>query len=435
MASADPDAADGSGGGWKEAFAKRRRPILLGAAAILLAVLTIPVVRGFLAPSPQQVAVTPPAVVETVTEQAGEVTAGEDVAVADDETGVRDVTAEASSPEGIAPDAPETPVAADDSPAVAANTNDGGTEPPVETPVVQTVTVEEIPDIVQSTALREAAANGEPMALHVVGDLIANQPGNADANMIDAFEWYEQAADQGFAPAQYRLGNMYEKGLGTQRDYAMAKTWYQLAAEQGNASAMHNLAVLFASGTAGEPDYESAARWFMEAADLGVRDSQYNLGILSAQGQGVPQDLVESYKWFALAAMSGDEDATVKRDEVAAVLQPEQLQTAEDTTALWRARPVDAAVNVVELPEVWQIDTQQTAAQAPLSEQDMRQAVRNIQGILNANGYDAGPVDGIMGGKTRDAIIAFQRDNDLPQTGEVDRALVEKLIALANSNG
>ena len=69
--------------------------------------------------------------------------------------------------------------------------------------------------------------------------------------MKKAAEWYEKSAELGFAPAQYRTGNLYEKGLGVARDVTKAKTWYQLAAAQGNASAMHNLAVLLAMGADG----------------------------------------------------------------------------------------------------------------------------------------------------------------------------------------
>ena len=69
--------------------------------------------------------------------------------------------------------------------------------------------------------------------------------------MKQAAKWYEKSAELGFAPAQYRIGNFYEKGIGVERDVKKAKTWYQLAAEQGNASAMHNLAVLFAMGADG----------------------------------------------------------------------------------------------------------------------------------------------------------------------------------------
>ncbi|MGB0752033.1 MAG: peptidoglycan-binding domain-containing protein, partial [Gammaproteobacteria bacterium] len=44
--------------------------------------------------------------------------------------------------------------------------------------------------------------------------------------------------------------------------------------------------------------------------------------------------------------------------------------------------------------------------------------VRDIQAALRVKGLDAGPVDGILGTATRNAIKAFQRDLGLPQSGE-----------------
>ncbi|TIU77290.1 MAG: SEL1-like repeat protein, partial [Mesorhizobium sp.] len=216
----------------------------------------------------------------------------------------------------------------------------------------------------------------------------------------------------------------YEKGIGVARDIKKAKTYYQLAAEQGNASAMHNLAVLFAMAADGVTDNESAAHWFQEAADLGVKDSQFNLGILSAKGVGMKQNLEESYKWFALVAKTGDKDAAAKRDEIANALRPEQLERARAATDLWKAKPLNAASNSADIPESWQDSTPQTTAGI-----DMKKAVKNIQLILNKNGYDAGGADGVMGDKTKNAIMAFQTDNKMKPTGEIDAPLVKALLA------
>ena len=41
--------------------------------------------------------------------------------------------------------------------------------------------------------------------------------------------------------AQFRLGTLYERGVGVKTDLARAKIWYSRAAEQGNVKAMHNL--------------------------------------------------------------------------------------------------------------------------------------------------------------------------------------------------
>ncbi|TIW65264.1 MAG: SEL1-like repeat protein, partial [Mesorhizobium sp.] len=260
-------------------------------------------------------------------------------------------------------------------------------------------------------------------ALFEVGSRYAESRGVKE-DMKAAAKWYEKSAELGFAPAEYRIGNFYEKGIGVTRDIKKAETFYQLAAEQGNASAMHNLAVLFAMAADGVTDNESAAHWFQAAADLGVKDSQFNLGILAAKGVGMKQNLEESYKWFALVARTGDKDAASKRDEIANALRPEQLERARAATELWKPKPIDQAANSADIPESWQDGTPQTTASI-----DMKKAVKNIQLILNKNGYEAGGADGVMGDKTKTAIMAFQTDNKLKPTGEVDEQLVKALLA------
>ncbi len=268
--------------------------------------------------------------------------------------------------------------------------------------------------------LREAADAGDAKAMFEIASRFADGRG-VKADMKKAAGWYEKSAELGFAPAQYRTGNFYEKGLGVARDVAKAKTWYQRAATQGNAVAMHNLAVLLAMGAGGAPDNTMATHWFLQAAELGVTDSQYNLGILAAKGIGVPQNLEESYKWFALAAKAGDSDGALKRDEIAKALRPEQLERARAALDLWKQKTVNAEANSVEIPETWQQSDDTTASI------DMKKVVENLQRTLIRKGYDAGGADGVMGARTKAAIAAFQGDNGLAATGEVDEKLVRAL--------
>ncbi|TJV75155.1 MAG: SEL1-like repeat protein, partial [Mesorhizobium sp.] len=296
-----------------------------------------------------------------------------------------------------------------------------GTVPPGGGQTASSAAKIDVPADIGPVALHDAG--GDAKALFEIGSRYAESRGVKE-DMAAAAKWYEKSAELGFAPAEYRIGNFYEKGIGVARDIKKAKTYYQLAAEQGNASAMHNLAVLFAMAADGVTDNESAAHWFQEAADLGVKDSQFNLGILSAKGVGMKQNLEESYKWFALVAKTGDKDAAAKRDEIANALRPEQLERARAATDLWKAKPLNAASNSADIPESWQDSTPQTTAGI-----DMKKAVKNIQLILNKNGYDAGGADGVMGDKTKNAIMAFQTDNKMKPTGEIDAPLVKALLA------
>jgi localization factor PodJL len=180
-----------------------------------------------------------------------------------------------------------------------------------------------------SPALRVAALASDPAAEYELGARYAEGRGGIVPNAFEAARWFQRAADAGFAPAQFRLASLHEKGEGIAKDVQAARRLYVAAAEKGHAKAMHNLAVLYAEGIDGKPDYKLAADWFRKAAMYGVTDSQFNLAILYARGIGVTTNLAESYRWFALAASSGDQDAAKKRDEVAGRLDPQTLNAAK----------------------------------------------------------------------------------------------------------
>jgi peptidoglycan hydrolase-like protein with peptidoglycan-binding domain len=56
-----------------------------------------------------------------------------------------------------------------------------------------------------------------------------------------------------------------------------------------------------------------------------------------------------------------------------------------------------------------------------------RADVRETQRILNQLGYDAGPVDGAYGRRTRRALIAFQQNEGLPANGEISDRVLRRL--------
>jgi localization factor PodJL len=195
------------------------------------------------------------------------------------------------------------------------------------------------------TALRNAAASGDPDAAFEVGTRFATGRGVVQ-DLKQAFAWYQRAAAQGHAGAQFRVAAFYERGIAVAADRERAALWYRRAAEQGLVKAMHNLAVLLAGKGDGPGDYAAAARWFREAAERGLADSQYNLAVLCQDGQGVARSLTEAYKWFALAARSGDPGAAQRLALVKAHLTPAELTAAEAMVAAWRVREAGTAVNI-----------------------------------------------------------------------------------------
>jgi localization factor PodJL len=170
-----------------------------------------------------------------------------------------------------------------------------------------------------------------------------------------ARQWYEKAAQQGHAVAEFRLASLYEKGRGgVSKDIERAKELYQRAAEKGNIRAMHNLGVLAAEGSDGKSNYTSAALWFSKAAGYGIKDSQYNFAALLGRGLGATKDLVRSYTWFAIVAATGDADAARKSDQVAARLTSSELSAANAAAAAFVPDTPDRAANEPAPPSAGQ---------------------------------------------------------------------------------
>lgn len=71
----------------------------------------------------------------------------------------------------------------------------------------------------------------------------------------------------------------------------------------------------------------------------------------------------------------------------------------------------------------------QSAPQAVAAQGNLNQAVISLQSQLAARGYDPGPIDGVMGERTRAAIRAYQRDRQMPVDGQVSQALVASLAS------
>lgn len=65
--------------------------------------------------------------------------------------------------------------------------------------------------------------------------------------------------------------------------------------------------------------------------------------------------------------------------------------------------------------------------QAQDAQLSRREQIRRIQEALNARGYEAGPADGVMGPKTRDAVRTYQSDAGMPVTGQISRELLANL--------
>lgn len=147
--------------------------------------------------------------------------------------------------------------------------------------------------------LREAAETGYAPAQARLGYIL-----DQSEEDTEAVAWFRKAADQGNAEGAYRLGKMYTKGEGVERDPVEAGKWMLLAAENGYLLAMRAMGYAFEKADMGvSKDLDKSVEWFTRAAESG--DSVAMKRIAQAYrkgGLGLTPDTVKATLWDSRAA-------------------------------------------------------------------------------------------------------------------------------------
>lgn len=266
------------------------------------------------------------------------------------------------------------------------------------------------PAAAPTITLADAVRDGDPVALHDYA-LELLQSGDKAKGV----QTLKDAAGRGLVMADYRLAKLYERGEGVPRDMAASRQWTEKAAVGGNVKAMHDLAVFYAEGDAGPQSYAAAVEWFRQASDHGLVDSQYNLAVLYEQGLGLSQDKAEAAYWYEVAGRAGDQDAGRRARTLLGDMQPTQAEAIKRKARAFAPKPGIPRANGDFGRRPWDI-----ASPAQIME---------AQRLLVRLGLSPGAADGKLNARTAEAIRQFERDNDLPVTGEASVSLLRQLRA------
>jgi hypothetical protein len=90
-----------------------------------------------------------------------------------------------------------------------------------------------------------------------------------EKDSAEAFRWFKQSAELGYAPAQNKVGAAYAYGDGVEQNAIEAASWYHLAARQGYAMAQRNLGVMYSLGEGLKQDKPMALAWYSILAENG----------------------------------------------------------------------------------------------------------------------------------------------------------------------
>lgn len=119
---------------------------------------------------------------------------------------------------------------------------------------------------------------------------------------LTAIKEAEKAAAKGDAAAHTLLGEIYSKGLGANRDEALAASWYEKGAKLGDANAQLALGVMLNEGRGVKKDKARAATLFEKAAKKGLASAQYNLALVLIEGRVRKTNISEAVAWLQKAA-------------------------------------------------------------------------------------------------------------------------------------
>ena len=156
--------------------------------------------------------------------------------------------------------------------------------------------------------LRKVAKRGEINAISKLGECYFHGEG-VRRNRPLGFKMMQQAAEQGYGPAQYDLSLRYLYGDYVEKDFEKEFFWLQKAVENGCPEAYNNLGVCYSLGRGTQIDHNKAFSLYKKAFRLDPMDEEAanNLAVCYENGEGVEPDPREALRWYRRAKRLGKE--------------------------------------------------------------------------------------------------------------------------------
>jgi TPR repeat protein len=113
-------------------------------------------------------------------------------------------------------------------------------------------------------------------------------------------------AEKGYASAQFRMGWLYERGVGVAQDFVKAREWYAKAMANGDADAIARTGLLYELGLGVEKNYDKAAAYYQRAIAADSALGYAHMGYLYETGKGVPRDREKAAEHYRRGMEKGD---------------------------------------------------------------------------------------------------------------------------------
>lgn len=154
----------------------------------------------------------------------------------------------------------------------------------------------------------QAAIQGNRYAQEKLGDLYEQGLG-VDRNLPVAFDWRLKAAHRGALPAQVAVGRMYRAGRGVARNEEAARYWLERAATEGDFELSAPPERMRPEGNDARPGPADEPSGFEKAAGQGYRQTKRLLAAFEALGYAIEENGYRRSPNLEKLAEDGDREA------------------------------------------------------------------------------------------------------------------------------
>ena len=179
-----------------------------------------------------------------------------------------------------------------------------------------------------------AAGRSQSAAFEKIGDMY-QKGDDLPQSSIKAVDWYRKAAEDDKGRVQMKLASLLLRGQSATSNYGEVHSLCEKAAKAKFPPGAYCMGELYEQGLGVERDISKAAKWFSVAANMGVAAAAYRVGEMYWRGEGLKQDRISAYEFIYLASTSDLPDARQELERLEKELTHKEIEKGKAKAVEW----------------------------------------------------------------------------------------------------
>ncbi len=178
------------------------------------------------------------------------------------------------------------------------------------------------------------AGRSQSAAFERIGDMY-QKGDDLPQNSSKAIDWYRKAAEIGDGREQIKLANLLLQGQSAASNYGEVHSLCERAANLKFSPGAYCMGQLYEQGLGVERDVSNAAKWFSEAANMGLAVAAFRVGEMYWKGEGLQQNRISAYEFIYLASTSDIPEAKQERERLEKELTRKEVEKGKAKAVEW----------------------------------------------------------------------------------------------------